>query len=364
MRYLNHISLTHIFSILTLCLAASACTDKNVWEMTGKIAGAPAKTQLIVEASENGRWFGIDTVFTDSEGHFTTSNPAPKRPAIYRLRLNDKMVYFPIDSLDHLNFSATFHDFDRDFVYEGTPEAELMKSTDKLIIEALSQKPASAIVNDSLLKRELARKILSNPSGIAAYYVVNKHIANRPLFNPEDNFDNRIIGAVANAYTNQHPNDPRTEYIRKIFLAGHHSAKVYKAETTPMFDINLYDTNGKSQSLKELAAKNKVVVLNFTSTNNEKYQDYNQALDGIYNKYKGKSFAIYQVTGSESEAAWRNAARNLPWIGVFLPEGADVTPLINYNVNYVPTTFIIVNGEILMRQTNPGELDKEIAKHI
>lgn len=87
-------------------------------------------------------------------------------------------------------------------------------------MEAVRIASPSRVVADSLLKRELGRKLLANPSGVVAYYIVNKRIGGMPLFDPANRLDHRIIGAVANAYERVHPDDPRTGYLRKLYLSG------------------------------------------------------------------------------------------------------------------------------------------------
>ena len=80
-------------------LALSACHGSNEWTVDGRIDGADGKT-MVVEACDNGRWYPIDSVTLDGAGRFSISHPAAGYPDIYRLRLGDKMLYFPIDSIE------------------------------------------------------------------------------------------------------------------------------------------------------------------------------------------------------------------------------------------------------------------------
>lgn len=352
-----------IYSIIALGAACAAtlasCSGDNHWQMTGQVHGADADTRLVVETSQNGRWYGVDTVTTDGAGRFQVSLQAPSRPGVYRLNLDGKYVYFPVDSLDRLTFTSTVKDFDTDFDLGGTTEAEMMKTIDKRLIAATASGGAAKVVADSLLKRELGRKILANPSGIVAYYIVNKRIEGRPLFNPTSSFDRRIIGAVANAYDENRPSDPRTAYLRKLYVSGRKAsaATTIEAPEVPMFDIRLYDANGKEQSLAEAAKANKVVVLNFTTYSAEGGPVLNSVLNKVYQQYHGRGVQIYQVSVADDERLWLDTARNLPWISVYQPEAGDATPLLNYNVNMLPSTFVIANGEIRHRVIDPTKLD-------
>ena len=95
-----------------------------------------------------------------------------------------------------------------------------MMEADRKLMDAVRAKGAESALTDSELKRELAQTILADPSGIVAYYIISKQINGRYLFNPADRMDNRVIGAVANAYSEKRPDDPRTSYLKQLYLAN------------------------------------------------------------------------------------------------------------------------------------------------
>ncbi|MCM1336621.1 MAG: redoxin domain-containing protein [Candidatus Amulumruptor caecigallinarius] len=351
-----------IIAAAAVAVMATACSGDDSWQMTGTVHGAPADTPLVVEASENGRWFTVDTVRTDGSGRFRVVSKAPRHPSVYRLRMGEKTLFFPIDSLERLTLSTSYEAFDTDYDLGGSSDADLMEGIDKQLMEAARTASPSQVVTDSLLKRELGRKLLAKPDGVVAYYIINKRIQGMPLFDPSSRLDHRIIGAVANAYEQKRPSDPRTPYLRKLYLSGRQAKpRTVEAPATAMFDVRLYDANGKEQSLKELAAKNKVVVLNFTTLSAPQASLFNEELHKVWSQYHGNGLEVYQVCVGDEETAWRTSARNLPWVSVYQPEAGDATPLLNYNVNYLPFTYLIVDGEIARRVQDVKQLSGAVS---
>ena len=65
------------------------------------------------------------------------------------------------------------------------------------------------------------------------------------------------------------------------------------------------------------------------------------------------------------EFQWRQSAVNLPWITVYDPMSIQSKNLMSYNVNGVPTSFIINrNGEISERVEDATKLASAVAKYM
>lgn len=353
-------------AIASALLLLAGCSGSNQWKVSGNIEGAADK-DIILEASTNGRWYPVDTVRTDSKGNFSTSQKAAGYPDIYRLTLDGKSIYFPIDSIESVTVTANADNFELGYTVAGSPEAEAMMAANERINRAIAENGADMAVTDSLLKRELSQIIVGNPSGIVAYYIINKSVGGRPLFNTGDRKDLRVIGAVANAYTQLRKSDPRTAYLRNLFLANRPFAggDTIQAEEINIFDINLYDETGKQQSLKELAGKGKVILLNFTVYNAESSPAYNRALNEVYNRYHDRGFEIYQVSVDDDEFSWKQSARNLPWITVYNSSADGASNLLRYNVQAIPTSFIINRrGELSERVEDIDELSSRVGSYM
>lgn len=358
-----------IFSAVIALMGLTGCKDSNSWTVKGVIADADGKT-VVLEASDNGMWYALNSVTLDKSGRFSISEKAAGYPDIYRLNLDGQTVYFPIDSIETVTVNSNAPEFGSAYTVTGTTEADMLMYVDNRIKETVAAK-GDVAVTDSLLKRELSGMLLGNPAGIVSYYIINKKIGETPLYNPADKNDLRVIGAVANAFSSFRPNDPRTGYLKRLFLSNRRAqnsatlpSDTLFVEEIPIFDINLSDNTGKTHSLKDVAAHNKVVVLNFTLYNVDASPAFNMELAKVYEKYRNSGLEIYQVSVDEDEFQWKQSAKNLPWITVYNSRADGASNMLNYNVSALPATFIISNGELAARVDDVSALASELKKYM
>lgn len=352
---------------IAVTLSITACSS-NEWTVKGDIEDGEGHL-LTLEASSNGGWYMLDSLTLKSD-KFDFSQPASGYPDIYRLAIDGKYIYFPIDSIETVSLKTSLDKFGSEYTLEGNDATAMIMEVEKRVAQVVNTKGEYAVAIDDSLKRDLAKMIIANPSGIVAYYIINKKIGKTPIFNASVKSDLRIIGAVANAYTENRPNDPRTEYLKNLYLANKAMYTNYAkndtvvVEQTHIFDINLNNPNGKKVSLANEATKGKVILLNFTSMTADESPAFNIELAKIYNEYKDRGFEIYQVSVDEDEYAWQKAAKNLPWISVYA--GVDNPKcLIEYNVNFIPALYVINrNGEISERITDITKIKSTISKYL
>lgn len=348
-------------------IALASCGGGNEWKVSGQIEGADGQT-MVLEASSNGRWFPIDSVKLNEAGNFKFRHTAAGYPDIYRLRLGDKSLYFPIDSIESVTVLSKASAFDTDYTLTGSESAEMLMHVDRRVREAIARNGLAALPSDTLLKRELGGMMLGDPAGIVSYYIINKKVGGVALYNPENKGDNRIIGAVANAFDQYRPDDPRTKYLRNLFISNRRAATgtvaTIEAPEVALFDIELYDNKGTKHSLNKVAEENKVVILSFTVYGAEASPAYNVELNKVYDRYSKSGLEIFQVALDEDEYQWKQSAKNLPWVTVYNSPADGVQTLANYNVQLLPTTYIIVNGELLDRVADPAQISQTVAKYL
>ncbi len=348
-------------------LTATSCGKKsNQWSIDGRIDGADGQVMLL-EASDNGRWYAIDSVELTKNGSFSFSHDATGYPDIYRLRLGEKTLYFPIDSIETVTVVTNANAFDSEYTLAGSESAEMLMQVDRRVMDVIARRGAGAISTDSLLKRDLGTMLLGNPSGIVSYYIINKKIGGKSIFNPADKADLRVIGAVANAFNTYRPNDPRTSYLRNLYLSNRTvtARDTILANEVPIFEINLMDDRGEHHSLEQLAKQGKVILLNFTAYSADGSPAYNRELNKVYEQYHDRGLEIYQVALDDDEYQWRQAAHNLPWITVLNPQSNGSKVLMDYNVSTIPTIFIINRqGEISERVDDISALASSVAKYM
>lgn len=362
----------HILSIAVLMGLVLCSCGESGFKVSGNIEGGSDTTKMVLEAPNSGRWYVVDSVKTTGNGDFKIEQPAPQFADIYRLRYGDKMIYFPIDSIDNITIKTTIRAFDTDYELSGSDNAVKVMNIDKKAIE-LSKLPFNEYTTKiEAWKKELAQQILADPSGILAYYIINKYIGDEPLFNPVNDFDFKIIGAVANAFNSFKPNDPRTAYLVNVLRQGQVTRRQMTASTDTMFvsetkiiNINLQDKNGVMQDLQKVTQKGNVVLLNFTAYSADFSPVFNKVLADIYRKHKSAGLEIFQVGIDPEEFQWRQSAVNLPWITVYDPLGTGSRNLAAYNVTQIPLTYIINrNGDIVERVSDYTLLESAVAKHM
>ena len=355
--------------LMLIAVAMLTACDGNKFHVDGTIEGATDTTTLVLEQSSNGEWFIIDSIDVDKNGKFSVSAPAPEVPNIYQLRLGGQSICFPIDSLDHLTINAKLPNFASDYTISGSEHAEQVMKIDKEAMQFAGNKGTASQMQ--AWKDQLAKQIVADPSGIVAYYAINKYIDGKPLFDPLNDNDLRIIGAVANSFNSFRPDDPRTDYLVNLLLDGQRRRRAQSAPTdtvyadvTSLIDIKLQDYDGKEYSLSKVAADNRVVLLDFTAYTTDISPQLNKLLHDIYQSYHNRGLAIYQVSLDQDNVAWRQAAQNLPWITVFDPMSINSKNVGAYNVNGIPTTFIIKGGEIVERVEDASRLKAAVAKYM
>ena len=349
-----------VLAVLTAC-------DGNKFHIDGTIEGASDST-LVLEQSSNGEWLIVDSVKVGNNGKFSVSAPAPEVPSIFQLRLGNQTICFPIDSLDHLTINAKLPNMGIDYTLSGSEHAEQVMKIDKEAMQFAGGKGTAAELE--AWKNKLSQQIAADPSGIVAYYAINKYIDGKPLYDPMNDNDLRIIGAVANSFNSFRPDDPRTNYLVNLLLDGQRRRRAMSAPSDTVFadvasliDIKLQDSKGKEQVLSKVAEENRIVLLDFTAYTTEISPKLNKLLNDIYQQYHSRGLEIFQVSVDEDNVAWRKASQNLPWITVFDPQSVNSQIIGAYNVNGIPTTFIIKGGEIVERVEDATRLKAAVSKY-
>ena len=109
------------FSFVTLL---ASCSGGNKWHLDGKISGLDKDDIVVLEGNNQGYWYTMDTLKVSSDGSYSYSREAQGYPDIYRLRVGEKSVYFPIDSIESVTLSAEAPDIDAHYILAGSPQAE------------------------------------------------------------------------------------------------------------------------------------------------------------------------------------------------------------------------------------------------
>ena len=230
----------------------------------------------------------VQTIEKILEGNDALSRELDEMRREKIVELADKIVAEASCTHDVLTIEAEANSFATKHHINGTASARRINEVDS-IIRVVRPDDETGMTN---LKRQLADFITADTTAIVSYYIINKSLGDKAIFNPSDAFDNRIYGAAAQVFANFRPNDARGKTLTQAYFEGR---RALGKETLPamqtielpeqgLIDIVRYDSRGNRHSLSELAAKGKPVVLSFTSYDLDPSPAYNIALNEVYSK--------------------------------------------------------------------------------
>ncbi|MCH5219085.1 MAG: hypothetical protein J1F20_00840 [Muribaculaceae bacterium] len=357
-----------------LLLITSCGSGHHGWSISGVIEGASDST-LYIEEPSGPAWIIIDSVKANQDGQFTYTALEPlhgANQAIYRLRLNDKAVYFPIEGADALSLTAANTDMDVNHKLAGSPAAQGFNTVDSLISDAITRVGAKAAINDNQLITQLGDVILNDTTCIVSYYTIKKPVEGTPIFTFDEPRKIGLAGAAATRYATLRPNDVRGQELAAMHfnakkrLRGVDDNQAVAAQVAgrPVVEYVRTDDNGKEQNLDAVLDRGGVTVLSLTRYDHPLSAANTVALGEIYQKYEPKGLEIYQISFEPNEGHWRQTASTLPWITVYNRPTDAIDILVAYNadpINGNPISFVFDrNGELIARIDDPANLQKVI----
>lgn len=373
------------YLLFILLPAFVGCSQQGKFKIEGEVTDAEGK-MLYIEQTGLLKTVALDSVKLKADGAYKFKLASPEYPEFYRLRVEDKVINFAIDSTEHLVIKAAFKNFATGYSVEGSEMnlqiKELRQSLSFIQAKANKLTPQlSASERNALLAdveadiekhKEMARKIiLTNPRSSAAYFAIYQKIGNTYLFSPYVKADKPYCAAVATAYNAFMPDYIRTKNLYGLVMdaiKAERKAKDSQAwrevldnASAGYIDIELPDRSGNVRKLSELEGK--VVLIDFSAYQMEKSVQYTFELRELYNKYSGRGFEIYQVSFDRSKLLWEESVANIPWVCVRDENGPESVAVSTYNVQSAPTVFLMNRkGEIIARNPDFSTLDASIAK--
>lgn len=348
-------------------LTITACSSGPKFQVNGDISGAEGK-MLYLESSALEGIVPLDSVKLKGNGTFSFSQARPESPEFYRLRIEDKVINFSVDSIESIQIKAPYTDFSTAYTVEGSENSkkikeltikqiQLQKDVDNLL-EAVWNNKITHDTFDSNLNRQLTaykedvkkNYIFAAPNTAAAYFALFQKLNNYLIFDPLNNKEDiKCFAAVATSLNNMFPHAVRSKNLYNIVIKGMKNTRQPQAKAadipqekiveTGIIDIALRDIKGNVRKLTDL--KGKVVLLDFSVFQSPGGSAHNLMLRELYNTYASKGLEIYQVSLDADEHYWKTSASNLPWICVRDGNGVYSTNVAVYNVRQVPSVFLI-----------------------
>ncbi len=348
-------------------LVLSACSSESKFKVEGEVSGADGK-MLYLEAAALAGIVPLDSVKLKGDGSFGFKQARPESPEFYRLRVDDKVINFSVDSTETVQINAPYIDFATAYTVEGSANStkikeltlkqiKLQSEVNALIRTMQAYQIGADVFEDSLAalmknyKDDVKIKyIYSAPNTAAAYFALFQKLNNYLIFDPLNNKEDiKCFAAVATSLNNYYPHADRSKNLYNIVIKGMKNTRTPQQKVmelpeevvseTGILEISLRDMKGNVRKLSEL--KGKVVLLDFTIYQSAASTPHNFLLNDLYTKYKDRGLEIYQVSLDADEHFWKTTVDNLPWVCVRDANGIYSNIAAMYNVQSVPEIFLI-----------------------
>ena len=356
------------------------------FRIEGSIGNAKDSTLYLEHMGLNGPEVE-DSVKLDEEGTFAFSGDGVQAPEFYRLRIANSIINVSIDSTETVRFKASYPTMATQYEVEGSENCKKIKELALLQMqllgramaidrsETLGMKQTEDSINAIVERyKDYVRVnyIFKEPQKAYAYFALFQTLGNRLIFNPrKSNDDIRCFAAVATSWDTFYPGSERGENLHNIAIEGLKTMRIQQQramraamdpsqiEVTNIIDVPLTDNKGRLRSLKELAGK--VVILDFHAFGAPGSTERIMTLRDIYGKYHDRGLEIYQVSVDPDEHFWKTQTAALPWISVHDEDALNSQYLSRYNVQQVPTFFLIdKSNSLYKRDSQIKNLENEI----
>lgn len=371
--------------VAVIMLAAVSCTEKK-FNINGSIAQANDSVLYLENIGIDGIT-AVDSLKLGENGDFSFSHTAPEAPEFYRLRISDQIINISIDSTETVTVKADYPTMAQQYTVEGSEESNVIKelsAKQMQLREALlkienNEALSYQVAGDSIMKVIEVYKddiknnyIFKNPNKASSYFALFQTIGSYLIFNPRENeADIKAFAAVATSWDVYYPEAVRGKNLHNIAIEGMKNIRLMQnkqaassidlsqIEATNIINVSLLDNKGNLRNLTDL--KGKVVMLDFHIYGGEASTKRIMLLRELYSKYNSQGFEIYQVGLNDDEHFWKTQTEALPWICVHDKQGANSVTLRQYNVQSIPTFFIIDKTNTLhKRDLQIEDIDAEI----
>jgi len=367
-----------IISLCMLGMIINGCKHTHTFKVKGVVSGA-AGQMLYLENTGLSSTIILDSVKLKPDGKFSFRQPRPEFPDFYRLKFNNELIHFSVDSTETITFAADAHTFATSYLVEGSENSKSFKEITLAQLDAnqeiknLRNSYGMNLIPDSVYQESIlnvvsAYKAIANkyifgvPKSPAAYFALFQQIDGLLFYDLYDPGDSKAFGAVATSYKIYYPESPRAKQLESLALQ---SLKVTRGERIKKLDlpdavevnyvdIELPNVNDQKIKLSDIAADKTVLVV-FTAFHTEWSQSLNANLHELKSKYGDSGFEIYQVSLDSDVHFWKNAAFSLPWVNVHDPQATYSSTAAIYNIRQLPALFLIDKKGVLVKRIDSVE---------
>ena len=383
--------ISRLFSVGAIMMAAlflASCTEKK-FHLSGNIDNATDSLLYFENMSLNGP-VTVDSVKLGKDGSFSFDEKAPENPEFYRLRIANQIINIAVDSTENITIKASYPTMSSQYDVKGSSECDKIKEL--ALMQMNLQAQINALINnpnipyqaegDSIQQLLNAYKntvklqyIYKEPMRAYAYYALFQtiYVGNQTalIFDPRSRKEDvQVFAAVATSWDTYYPGSERGKNLHNIAIEGLKNVRIIQAERNQTIDANKVNTSGiievalpdnKGNIRKLTSLKGKVVLLDFHAFASKGSTARIMMLRELYNKYHAQGLEIYQVSLDPDKHFWKESVSALPWICVHDENGANSAFAAQYNVQTIPTFFLIDRQNVLQkRDTQISDIDATI----
>lgn len=372
--------ISRLFSVGAIMMAAlflASCTEKK-FHLSGNIDNANDSLLYFENMSLNGP-VTVDSVKLGKDGSFSFNEKAPENPEFYRLRIANQIINIAVDSTENITVKASYPTMSSQYDVKGSSECDKIKEL--ALMQMNLQAQINALINnpnipyqaegDSIQRLLNAYKntvklqyIYKEPMRAYAYYALFQtiYVGNQTalIFDPRSRKEDvQVFAAVATSWDTYYPGSERGKNLHNIAIEGLKNVRIIQAERNQTIDANKVNTSGiievalpdnKGNIRKLTSLKGKVVLLDFHAFASKGSTARIMMLRELYNKYHAQGLEIYQVSLDPDKHFWKESVSALPWICVHDENGANSAFAAQYNVQTIPTFFLIDRQNVLQKR--------------
>lgn len=218
--------------------------------------------------------------------------------------------------------------------------------------------------------RDRVKYIMQNSRSMSVVPVLYQTLgANLPVFAQKT--DAIHFKAMADSLALSYPDSRYVKALRKEaerrmgYLEM--DAIINSAQQIGYPDVELPDLDGQKRKLSEVDAK--VILVQFWTASDLSQKMFNvDVLKGLYKDFHSKGLEIYQISLDADKILWAQVVKQQkhPWISVCDSRGTASPYAASYNIQMLPSMFVISNGELVdgkvVDETSLRKLLKDLLK--